>query len=131
VSILIGVNDVWRQFDSPLRTEEHVYIEEYRANMRKMLDMLKDAGIGCVLMTPYYMEPNAEEPFRKTLDTYGACIKELGAEYGLVVVDLQAAFDRCLQHYSAQSITWDRIHPDPTGHMIIAREFLRSIGFEF
>ncbi|MDR1565870.1 MAG: GDSL-type esterase/lipase family protein [Treponema sp.] len=31
VSVLIGVNDVWRQFDSPLMTEEHVYLPEFEA----------------------------------------------------------------------------------------------------
>lgn len=29
LSILIGINDVWRQFDSPLITESHVYPDEY------------------------------------------------------------------------------------------------------
>ena len=37
VSILIGFNDVWRQFDSPAMTDQMVPPEEYRENVRKMI----------------------------------------------------------------------------------------------
>ena len=30
VSVMIGINDVWRQFDSPGVLSSHVYLEEYR-----------------------------------------------------------------------------------------------------
>ncbi len=30
LSVLIGINDVWRHFDCPLRTEIHVGIDEYK-----------------------------------------------------------------------------------------------------
>ena len=36
VSICIGINDVWRQFDCPAMTNTHVYPDEYRENMEKM-----------------------------------------------------------------------------------------------
>ena len=31
LSIMIGINDVWRQFDSPKMTEDHVGLEEYES----------------------------------------------------------------------------------------------------
>ena len=37
VSICIGINDVWRQFDSPSIVESHVYPEEYKRNLEQML----------------------------------------------------------------------------------------------
>ena len=30
LSIMIGANDVWRQFDSPRQTEKHILIDEYK-----------------------------------------------------------------------------------------------------
>ena len=72
VSICIGINDVWRQFDSPAIPDEQVSPEEYRSNVEKMILSVKDNVKGIFLMTPYYMEPNGEEWMRKRMDTYGA-----------------------------------------------------------
>ena len=33
VSILIGINDIWRQFDLPIGPELHVYPADYRRNL--------------------------------------------------------------------------------------------------
>ena len=44
-------------------------------------------------MTPYYMEPNAEDWMRKRMDTYGAICRELAEKYGCCFIDLQAVFN--------------------------------------
>src|SRR6478736_2724498 len=36
LSIMIGINDVWRQFDSPLRPEQQVGLEEYETTLREL-----------------------------------------------------------------------------------------------
>ncbi|MDR1565869.1 MAG: hypothetical protein LBS48_01130 [Treponema sp.] len=84
-----------------------------------------------ILMTPFYMEPDSGDPMRKTMDQYGNVVKKLGAKHGCLTVDLQYRFNQYLRHYSAQSIAWDRIHPDILGHTIIARAFLDCAGFEW
>src|SRR5947209_545163 len=38
LSIMIGDNDVWRQFDSPWQTEQHVYLEEYEASLNHLVE---------------------------------------------------------------------------------------------
>jgi lysophospholipase L1-like esterase len=131
VSVLIGVNDVWRQFDSPLRHEEHVYLGEYEETLDQLVRITEKEAEGIILMAPYYMELNAGEPFRKTLDTYGNAVKRVAKNHNCVFVDLQAAFNDYLKYYSAQTIAWDRIHPNAVGHIIIARAFLNAIGFEW
>jgi hypothetical protein len=65
------------------------------------------------------------------MDLYGGAVKRQAEKHACVFVDLQSGFDEYLKHYSAQSVTWDRIHPDIVGHMIIARAFLRAAGFEW
>ena len=82
VSICIGINDVWRQFDSPAIPDEQVSPEEYRFNVEKMILSVKDNVKGIFLMTPYYMEPNGEDWMRKRMDTYGAICSELAEKYG-------------------------------------------------
>jgi lysophospholipase L1-like esterase len=131
VSILIGVNDVWRQFDSPLRPEEHVYLEEYEATLEELARLTQKEVEGIILMTPYYMEPNPGDPMRKIMDSYGEAVKRTAGKQGCILVDLQKKFDDYLRYYSAQTINPDRVHPDMVGHTIIARAFLDAVGFEW
>ena len=43
VSICIGINDVWRQFDSPAIPDGQVMPEEYEANLEKMILSVKES----------------------------------------------------------------------------------------
>ena len=131
VSICIGINDVWRQFDSPAIISSQVMPDEYEANLRKMLDSLKGKVKGTFLLTPYYMEPNREDWMRKRMDDYVAICHKLAAEYGATLIDLQATFYRYFQFRHSSYIAWDRIHPNQIGATIIAREFLSHCDFDY
>ncbi len=131
VSICIGINDVWRQFDSPAMPDWAVSLEEYRDNVEKMVVSAKENTKGVFLMTPYYMEPNKADPMRKRMDEYGAVCKELAEKHDVVFVDLQAMFDKYFQHRHSSFIAWDRIHPNGVGATLIAKEFLKHCGFAF
>ena len=130
VSVLIGINDVWRQFDSPLLTEQHVPIEEYEATYEKLIQETLPHVKGMILMTPFFMEPNKQDSMRAMMDKYGAVVKKLAEKYNLVFVDLQEGWDRLFQHMHPCNIAWDRIHPNQTGHMYIAKQFLAAVGAE-
>jgi phospholipase/lecithinase/hemolysin len=59
----------------------------------------------------------------------------LGSSYvnlinATILIDTQAQFDRVTKHIHPMVITWDRIHPATTGHMILAQGFLRAVGFD-
>ena len=131
VSVMIGINDVWRQFDSPAMPDEQVSPEEYRSNVEKMILSVKDNVKGVFLMTPYYMEPNAEDWMRKRMDTYGAICRELAEKYGCCFIDLQAVFNDYFQYRHSSYIAWDRIHPNQIGATVIARAFLEKCGFDY
>lgn len=131
VSIMIGVNDVWRQFDSPLLTEQHVYLDEYAATLEELVKITLPKVKGLVLMTPHYIEPNKKDPMRATMDKYGAVVKKLARKYDTVFVDQQAAIDEALKHLHPNALAWDRVHPNIPGHTILARSFLNAIGFKW
>jgi lysophospholipase L1-like esterase len=131
LSVMIGTNDVWRQFDSPLRPELAVQPEEYEATYRKILADVRPALKGLVLMTPFYIEPNRNDAMRARMDQYGAIVKKLAPEFDALFVDTQAAFDAVLKHVYPATLAWDRVHPSATGHMILARAFLNAVGFEW
>ena len=130
VVVLIGINDVWRQFDSPNQPELHVPPEEYRATYQRLLEQTLPTVKGMVLLTPYFMEPNQADPMRARMDEYGQIVKELAAQYGLPCVDTQAAWDGLFQHMHPCNIAWDRIHPNQVGCMFLAKTFLAAVGFD-
>jgi lysophospholipase L1-like esterase len=131
VSVMIGVNDVWRQFDTPLRSETHVLPGEYERTLEELavrtLPTLA-APSRLVLATPFFIEANKADPMRIRMDEYGTMVRRLAAKHGATFVDTQAAFDAVLAHAHAMTIAWDRIHPQPVGHMILARAFLAALG---
>jgi len=127
LSVMIGINDVWRQFDAEPGTEQ-VEPEEFEAVYRGLLAKSRAQLDGLVLMTPYFLETKLDDPMRKRMDAYAAITKKLAVEFGAVFVDVQAAFDRYLAYQPSQSLCADRVHPNGVGHMIIAREFLSAVG---
>ena len=131
LSIMIGANDVWRQYDSPKQTERHVLIDEYERNLAELVSSTKPQVKGLVLMAPYYIESNRQDAMRATMDRYGAVVKKVAAATGSVFVDTQASFDRVLTTYYPAMINWDRVHPNPTGSALIARAFLTAVGFDW
>lgn len=130
VSVLIGINDVWRQFDSPEIKEQHVSPEDFRTCYERLIKSTLPHVKGMILMTPYFMEPNRDDPMRRRMDEYGAITKELAEKYHLILVDLQAGWDKLFQHMHPMNIAWDRVHPNQIGCMYIAKQFLSAIGFK-
>lgn len=130
LSIMIGINDVWRQFDTPLLTEGHVYLAEYEATLEELVRQTVPHVKGLVLMTPFFIESVTQDAMRARMDEYGAVVKKLAAKHGAIFVDTQAAFNVVLEHMHSAALAWDRVHPNTTGHMILARAFLKAIGFD-
>jgi len=131
LSVLIGINDVWRQFDCPLRTECHVLLEEYEATLAELLERTRPKLKGLVLMAPYLIEPNRADPMRAAMDRYGQAVRRLAGRFDAVFVDTQAAFDAVLRHWHPMALAWDRVHPNAVGHMAIARALLNALGFDW
>lgn len=130
LSVMIGINDVWRQFDNDLGSDQ-VLIERYEETYRRVLAQAHPKLKGLILMTPYYLESNKNDPMRQKMDEYGGIVKQLATEFDAVFIDVQAAFDKYLQQRPTQSLSGDRVHPNKTGHMIIAKAFLSAIGFDW
>ena len=126
VVLCIGFNDVWRQFDCPCVPERSVSPEEYRANLSRIAERTQAKMIW---MTPYYLEPNREDAMRRRMDEYGEIMKEEAKKRRIPCIDLQAEFAHILRYRYPAYLTWDRVHPGPVGSLIIARAFLREIGF--
>ncbi len=130
VSICIGINDVWRQFDCTI-TEWWITPEEYRQNMETMIVSVKDSVKGVFLLSPFYIENNPQDAMRNRMIEYADICRELAEKHHCVFVDIQGMFERYLEHRHSTYIAWDRVHPTEAGAMMIAKEFLKHCEFEY
>lgn len=128
VSIMIGINDVWRQCDMPMQPHVHVYPEEYEVTLDELVARTKPHVKGIVLMTPFHIESSTADAMRVMMDQYGAMVKRVAEKHGTLFVDTQAAFAPVLKEFHSSSLAWDRIHPNMTGHLILAKAFLKAVG---
>lgn len=130
VSIMIGINDVWRQFDCPGITDCHVYPDEYRNNLYEILERTLPIVKGVILMSPYYMEPQREDMMRMRIGEYIKICEDAAKKYNCHYINMQQPFDDYLVHRHSSYISWDRVHPGNIGSLIIAREFCKAIGVD-
>ena len=131
LSVLIGINDVWRNFDPLSQTEELISREKYAHILEKLVSRTRPQLKGLILMTPYFIEPNKLEPMRAMMDDFGAIVRQLALTYHAIFVDTQAAMVVAMKDILPMSLALDGVHPNQIGHMILARAFLSSIGFEW
>jgi len=129
LSILIGINDVWDQFTDPWQTGHHVSAEEFALTLEDLIRQVRPDLKGMVLMTPYFLEPDTQEPMRAMMDRYGAIVRELAVRHHALLVDSQAAFDRVLRTLHSMRLAMDRVHLNLAGHMVLTRAFLQRIGY--
>ena len=132
LSVMIGANDVWRQFDRVTQPERSVlppeYEQTYDALLTKTAPLLNG---GLILVTPFFLEARTNDPMRARMDEYGAIVKKLAAKHKAVLVDSQAAFDVVLKDLPSAMINWDRVHLNHIGAAVLSRAILSSVGFEW
>lgn len=124
VFIMIGINDVWRNFDAHYHRIDQVSEDEYAHNYEKILSQLLDAGIQPVVASAFYLEPNKDEPMRKMTDAYNARVKALADKYNVEYIDVQHEMDTFMVHNSSYVISWDRVHLNHVGAHYLANIYL-------
>ena len=127
VLVMIGINDVWRHFDSPLQPQTWVSLTEYEENLRRMAADTRAVGAKILFASPYYLESNAADPMRAMTDAYRARMVAVAQELDIPYVDTQRPFDALLDVYSTYCFSGDRVHPNSVAQYVTARELLRML----
>ncbi|QHQ61866.1 GDSL family lipase [Anaerocolumna sedimenticola] len=128
ISILIGINDTWRRYDSndPTSTEE--YEKNYRFLLEKIKTDLPDCRI--MIMEPFvlYSLPDREQ-WREDLNPKIQVARKLAKEYADYYLPLDGIFAKAeVEDYTCNQITEDGVHPSAIGHSIIAKEYLKALA---
>ncbi|MFC0212976.1 SGNH/GDSL hydrolase family protein [Paenibacillus chartarius] len=127
VSVSIGINDVWRQLDSP--EAEQVYPDRYEAVYRRLLERLKEEvpGSRAILMQPTIIREYLDATGNRLLVPYVEAVNRLAEEYDAVLVPTHQAFLDFLQAGTGQDLTTDGVHMNPLGDMLMATTWLKAV----
>lgn len=130
-TLLIGVNDVWRQYDRWMDKDMAVGIEEYEENLRFVAEWSAKHLKGFTLIAPFFLELDREEFFMKQVLARAAVCEKIARETGAQFISLQDELDRLCRSRYTLSFSPDRVHPFPVTHTAIALYLLRQWNFKF
>lgn len=132
VAILIGINDVWRFFDSAFQhPTDLVTLDVFEQTYQTLIDQTKEKVKGIFLLSPFMFEKSSDDPMLQQLKQYQAVVKRLAEKNQLPYFDLQSVVDDYLTHQSSYLLSDDRVHPNKNGHFLIANAILKEMGFQF
>ncbi|GHU77854.1 lipase [Spirochaetia bacterium] len=128
VSILIGINDTWRRYDS---ANDPTTAAAFEQNYRSVLQNLKRdfPAARIVIIEPFLLNTDsAKLVWREDLDPKIEAVRRLAREYADVFIPM----DGILTRYAAEGIpdaelTADGVHPTSAGHGVIAEEWLKAL----
>ena len=58
---------------------------------------------------------------------YAAIVRDIAQRTGALLADPQVSFDRYFAHCHPMSMSWDYVHPNLTGHMMIAEAIYQAL----
>lgn len=133
VSILIGVNDAWRHFDTAVfqQRDDLVDADLYTKTYQKLIDQTKSVTDKIIVVSPFMFEPNHNEKMRTMVEQFAAIAKQLAVKNNLLYVDVQSKVDQFLTQQSSYILTQDRVHPNVQGSMLVAKTWLDAIDFNW
>ena len=127
VTVMIGINDVWRHFDGTFCQDQQVSIECFEQTYRELIECTLPNVKGMTLLSNFMVEANLNDKMRMMSDEYRQVTKRLAEEYQLHYGDVQVEVDKFLEHQSSYVLSSDRVHVSLAGHFIIANTWLKAI----
>ncbi|MEJ5197522.1 MAG: SGNH/GDSL hydrolase family protein [Anaerolineae bacterium] len=125
VSILIGINDTWRRYDSGDPTSAEAFERDYRAILTATRDRLAARLIIC---EPFLLPvPDDRIAWREDLDPKIAAVRRLAREFDALYIPLDGLFAAAATRREPAFWLPDGVHPTPAGHALTAQAWLRTV----
>ena len=126
VSILIGINDTWRRYDSNDPTDAMSFERDYRALLAK-IKLHLEARI--VLLEPFLLHiPQDRHAWREDLNPKIDVVRKLAVEFDAELLPLDGLFAQAATLAPAAYWAADGVHPSMAGHALIAETWLENAG---
>lgn len=134
MSILIGVNDVWHEFDFENGVDAEKYEKIYCMLIEEIKEVLPDIKI--MILEPFCLRGIATDNTEEIPDKWNAFYSEVrkraekakavAEKYDLLFVPLQDKLDAVAKITGNSYWLGDGVHPTAMGHELIKREWLKA-----
>ena len=135
MSILMGVNDVWHELAIQNGVDTPKFEKIYTMLIEEVLEALPN--IKLMILEPYALPGIATEGvledgrdkytvFRKDTEEKAAACRRVAEKFNIPFVPLQAKLDAMANAYGTESVSGDGVHPNVTGHLLIARAWMEA-----
>ncbi|MDR2656669.1 MAG: SGNH/GDSL hydrolase family protein [Oscillospiraceae bacterium] len=126
VSILIGINDTWRSYDSNDPTSAEAYAADYRKILERTKAETKVRQF--ILMDPFVLPvPDDRRAWRVDLDPRITVVRDLAREFKAIYIPLDALFAKESIKLGCAALAGDGVHPTPVGHAFIAKNWIKAV----
>ncbi|MFA5693488.1 MAG: SGNH/GDSL hydrolase family protein [Acholeplasmataceae bacterium] len=120
VFILIGINDLHGTYNRPQIPEFNKNHLIYKEELEKLIIKILNINSKVILLSPFLIEANSKDFLKEKTYQYVEEMKKLGVKHNIPFINLQSEFDKQLEQIFYLYLTYDKVHPNLTGHMIIA-----------
>lgn len=130
MSILIGVNDVWHEFESQNGVSAEKYYKIYAALIEEIKEALPEVKI--MLLEPFTLKGTGNqaywEEFHQEVLKRAEKAKSVAKAYDLPFVPLQDKFEEAAKLAPNDYWLVDGVHPTTPGHELIKREWMKAFS---
>jgi acyl-CoA thioesterase-1 len=126
VSILVGINDTWRRYDS----NEVTTVEEYRENYHYLLSEIKNKLNSKIVICEPFLLPVTEEQKKywlEDLEPKIRVVKELSKEFNASYIPFNEKFKEASTKNNNEFWVLDGVHPTFSGHALMSKLWLQFI----
>ncbi len=125
ISIMIGINDCWRRYDS----NDLTTAEDFEKYYKYILDEIKDKLTAkLILIEPFVLPyPDDRKQWREDLDPKIEIVNNLAKKFKTVLVPLDKIMNKASKIKSPDFWTGDGVHPTHAGHSLIAKSWLEAV----
>lgn len=135
-TVMFGGNDAgyYRPETDGFADTPRVSQDDFRSILSQIVDRIGQAGITPVLMTPPPMTDKywgaGREPYRQNginflVSAYAQIVRDIATSRDVALVDVYEAFN---QQPGALAFFPDGLHPDPSGHRLIADRLVEQLA---
>ena len=127
LSILIGVNDTWHEYNR----QNGVEVPRYEEFLRRLISWTKDTlpEVKIVLLEPFVLPFGAVgEAWPAEIAERAEVVRKTAADFGAVFVPLQDEFTAAAKAYGMEYWLRDGVHPTYAGHRLIAKAWMKAAG---
>ena len=124
LSIMIGINNVWRRYDNDDPTDHKTFELEYRMLLQQVKEK---TSARLIIIEPFVLPTPVDRiKWREDLDPKIQITRQLAAEYADVYIPMDGLLNAAAIHKSPQYWAADGVHPTAPGHAFIAASFIKA-----